>query len=102
MIIKVITFNVRGLNDPRKIDKLRQYFQNILGGADVILLQEHKLRGKKVTNLSQKLFSKSKCWALDAEIGYNVDGQEGVGKGGICTILHENLAPLVSCHGTIF
>lgn len=101
MMIKVITFNVRGLNDPRKVDRLRNYFQGNLGGADVILLQEHKLRDTKAANLGRSLFPKRKCWVLEAEPGYNVDGHEGAGKGGICTILHEKLAPSVSGHGTI-
>ena len=100
MIIKTITFNVRGLNEPRKIDKLRQYFQAIKGGIDVILLQEHKLQGEKATNLGIKLSPNGKSWTL--EIGYNINGLEGAGKGGICTIIHRKLAPLVSFQGNIF
>ena len=101
MIIQAVTFNVRGLNDLRKLDRLRNYFQNINGGVDIILIQEHKLRGEKAANLGAKLFPKRKCWTLDADVGYNIDGQEGAGKGGICTILKENLAPHVSSHGII-
>ena len=73
MIIKAITFNVTGLNDSRKIDQLRNYLYNLQGGAKVILIQEHKLRRKKATNLGRKSFPKRTCWALDAELEYNVD-----------------------------
>ena len=101
MLIKAITYNVRGLNDARKIQRLRHYFQTSSGWADIILLQEHKLRGEKADRLGRDLFPKWKYWMLEAEAGYNVDGQEGAGKGGICSILHENLVPMVSGHGTI-
>ena len=66
MIIKSISFNVRGLNKPRKIDMLRYYFQGLQGGIDVILIQEHKVRGDKATNLGRKLFPKGKSWTLEA------------------------------------
>lgn len=101
MMIKIVTFNVRGLNEPRKIDRLRQYFQNIQGGIDVILLQEHKLRGEKAANLGKHIFPNGKCWTQEADIGYNVNGLEGAGKGGISTILKGNLALRVSSQGTI-
>ena len=65
------------------------------------MLQEHKLQGEKAASLGQKLFLKRTSWTLDAKIGYNVDRQEWAGKGRICTILHESLAPRVSSHGTI-
>ena len=101
MMIKIITFNVRGLNDPKKVDRLRNFFQNSQRGVDVIFLQEHKLRDTKAANLGRTLFPRRKCWVSEADPGYNVDGQEGAGKGGICTLLHEKLAPLVSSYGSI-
>ena len=101
MIIKTISFNDRGLNKSRKINRLHHYFQNFQGGMDVILLQEHKLRGKKATNLGRHLLPNSKSWTLEADPGYNVLGQEGAGKGRISTILHRKLASLVSDQGTI-
>lgn len=102
MILKIITFNVRGLNELRKIDRLRIYFQTIQGGTDVILIQEHKLRGEKATNLGKHLAPYGRCWTLEAEAGYNINGREGAGKGGISTIVHNKLAPSVSSHGSIF
>lgn len=102
MIIKTMTFNVRGLNEPRKIDRLRHYFQSTQGGFDVIMLQEHKLRGEKALNLGRQLVPNSSYWTLEAEAGYNTNGREGAGRGGICTILHSKLAPLVSSHGSLF
>lgn len=101
MIIKAITYNVRGLNDARKTDKLRHYLQNFPGGLDIILLQEHKLRGEKAAQLGRKLFPKHRCWTMEADLGYNIDGQAGAGRGGICTLLHGNLAARVSEHGSI-
>ena len=58
------------------------------------------MRGDKATNLGRQLFPKRKCRTLEADIGSNVDGQVGAGKGGVCTIFHENLAPLVSDSGS--
>ena len=101
MIVKAISLNVRGLNDPRKTDRLRHYFQELQGGIDVILIQEHKLRGDKATNLGKLLFPKGKSWTLQADAGYNILGLEGGGKGGICTIINQKLAPFVSSHGSI-
>ena len=101
MIIKTITFNVRGLNEPRKIERLKQYFQNLHEGIDVILLQEHKLRGEKAASLGKQLFPNSKCWIQDANIGYNINGSAGARNGGICTILYGKLASLVSSQRSI-
>ena len=101
MIIKAITFNVRGLNEPRKIERLRQYFQNMQGGADIIMLQEHKLRGEKAGTLGKLLFPNGKCWIQKADQGYNINGSEGAGRGGICTFLNNKLTPLVTDQGNI-
>lgn len=60
MIIETVSFNVRGLNEPRKIDRLRNYLQNLQGGLDVILLKEHKLQGEKATNLGRQLLPNGK------------------------------------------
>ena len=59
------------------------------------------MRGEKASNLGRQLLPSGKCWTLDAEAGYNITGQDGAGKGGICTILHRKLAPLVSSQGSI-
>lgn len=101
MIIKSVTFNVRGLNEPRKIDRLKHYFRTLQGGADIILLQEHKLRGEKAATLGKKLFPNGQCWIQEADPRYNINGLEGVGRGGICTYIHSRLAPYVISQGTI-
>lgn len=101
MIIKSVTFNVRGLNEPRKIERLRNYFKNMQGGADIIMLQEHKLRAEKAGTLGKQLFSNGKCWTQEADQGYNINGSVGAGRGGICTFFHGKLAPLVTTQGTI-
>lgn len=48
MIIRSLTLNVRGLNDPRKLGRLRNFLQNVEGGLNVVMLQEHKLRGDRI------------------------------------------------------
>jgi exonuclease III len=95
MIIKASSFNVRGLNEPCKINRWRNYIQTIEGGIDVIMIQEHKLRGSRLNNMGRKLWPSYKCWALEAEHGYTSDGTEGARKGGTSTLLHRKLASLV-------
>jgi hypothetical protein len=52
--------------------------------------------------LDKELWPRSKGWILEIDHNYNTNGLEGAGRGGICTLPHENLALLVADHGTIF
>jgi exonuclease III len=52
MILKIISFNVRGLNDTASIPTLRNYVESI-PSLDVLCLQETKLHGNTTTSLGQ-------------------------------------------------
>jgi exonuclease III len=54
MNLKLLTFNVRGLNDLLSVPKLKHYF-NFLPSKDILLLQEHKLRLHAAQDLGLKL-----------------------------------------------
>ena len=41
----IITHNIRGLHDPENIDKERGFLNDLSPRADIVMNQEHKLRG---------------------------------------------------------
>lgn len=57
MKIKLITQNIRGLNDPLAIDNLRNYIQK--NPIDMLFLQEHKLRGTNAANLGRQIWKRA-------------------------------------------
>lgn len=81
MNLRILDYNGRGLNDAHKVDLLRNYIQELDESADLILLQERKSHRNKAQKLC-KLWPTRWSWTIEAEIGYNVDGTEGAGKGG--------------------
>jgi exonuclease III len=54
MQLKLLSFNVRGLNDPQSILKLKHYLDSS-PPANIIFLQEHKLRLQAAQELGPKL-----------------------------------------------
>jgi exonuclease III len=87
MILKIISFNVRGLNDTASIPTLRNYVESI-PSLDVLCLHETKLLGQTAASLGQRLWQSAQCWSIEASAGYAkaIDGT-GVGKGGIAMLL---------------
>ena len=55
MRVNMLTFNVRGLNNPQKVDRLKTYLYFIIPRPDLIFLQEHRLREQKAEQLGKML-----------------------------------------------
>ena len=51
----ILTHNIRGLNDPESIAKERGFLSTLTPKADVVMIQEHKLRGRALENLGSRL-----------------------------------------------
>jgi hypothetical protein len=79
----------RRFNDPAVIDSLKLYYiQDARPKFDVIMLQEHKLRGEALARLGTSLWRHAKFWGVEASPGYGNDpNQEGAWCGGIATFL---------------
>lgn len=41
----LITHNIRGLNDPESIREERCFINSVTPKVDIVMIQEHKLRG---------------------------------------------------------
>ena len=88
MLLNLITFNIRGLNDPQKIQKLRSYIISAQSKIDVLLIQEHKLTGEKASSLDRSLDPHAVYIHVEAEPGYNLTrNDQGVGCGGTTILL---------------
>ena len=61
MKLKIITHNLRGLNDPDSITKERCFLTSLAPRVDVIMIQEHKLRGKAMEELGSRLMPGYAC-----------------------------------------
>ena len=69
MIWNIITHNIRGLNDPESIAKERGFFNSLRPRVDIVLIQEHKLRGKALENSGSRLMPGCSSWILEAAPG---------------------------------
>lgn len=99
MKIKILTHNVRGLNDPLAVANLRTYIQR--NPVDVLFIQEHKLRGNSIANLGRQVWKRAKTFFTEAEPGYNTDGSNS-GKGGIATFISPRWANHITQTGSLF
>jgi exonuclease III len=101
MNLKIMTFNVRGLNHPTSTPTLHNYFATI-SNLDILCIQETKLRGTNAASLGQKLWPQVQCRSIEASQGYAnaIDGS-GAGKGGIATLLTPRWALLVTQSGIV-
>lgn len=50
-----ISLNIWGLNDPESILKEHDFLNSLTPRADIIMIQEHKLRGRALKNLGLDL-----------------------------------------------
>jgi exonuclease III len=87
-MLKLLSYNVRGLNNSGTIPLLKNYIQSV-ASLDVVFIQEHKLRLQPVRELGKALWNQAVEWCLDASAGYGHGAHMlGAGKGGILTLLH--------------
>jgi endonuclease/exonuclease/phosphatase family metal-dependent hydrolase len=71
MKLSILSYNVQGLNDGDIILALRQYIQGLRPRPDIILLQEHKLRGLSPQQVGSRLWQQVHTWCVEALVGYN-------------------------------
>lgn len=65
----IITHNIRGLNDLESIAKERRFLNSLTPKVDVVMIQEHKLRGRTLENLGPRLMSGCGNWILEGAPG---------------------------------
>jgi hypothetical protein len=67
-----------GLNDPESIAKERGFLNSLTPRVDIVMIQEHKLRGRALENLGSRLMPGCTSWILEAAPKERCDG------GGAC------------------
>ena len=83
----IITHNIHGLNDPESITKERCFIKSLTPKVDIVMIQEHKLRGKILENLGSRIMLGCASWVLEAAPGErswfnsNTASKGGVGIG---------------------
>lgn len=99
----IITHNIQGLNDPDNITKERCFLNFLTPRIDVVMIQEHKLRGRALENLGSRLMPGYASWILEAAPGerswLNPNAAE---KGGVGIILAHKYAKLVTEHEALY
>ena len=93
-----MTYNVKGLNNPKKMAKLRSYFDFVQSKLDVCFIQEHKLRERNLDSLARNLFRNALCFHIEAEEGL----QHTAGKGGLAILLASKWMSSIKSIGSIF
>lgn len=102
MKLNIMTHNIRALNDPTNILKYNRFLRSISPRVDVLLLQEHKLKGSRVEHLDKRLMPWSIGWILEVEPCYKSWlNPNGAGKGGVGIFLDTKYARLVTSSGAI-
>ena len=95
MKITTMTQNVQGLNDPNKVDIIRNYYRTYLPSLDFLCFQEHKLRGNNITAIQNKIWPRAGFYYQEALIGNQVQA----GCGGVCTWVAPRLLHMVTATG---
>jgi exonuclease III len=100
MKITILSQNLQGLNNPSKVDIVRNYFRPLLASIDVLCFQEHKLRGARLTALKDRIWPRAGFFARETTIGYrHLAGEEGAGRGGVCMWIAPQITHLVAGSG---
>lgn len=99
----IISHNIRGLNDPENILKERQFLSSIAQRIDIVMIQDHKLRGGKLEHLGSLLMPGYASWILEAAPGERSWlNPNATGKGGVGIMLAQKYARLVTDHGALY
>jgi exonuclease III len=102
MKIHLISQNKQGLNAPTAPQRIRNYFSSYMRHIDLICLQEHKLRGARLTDLGTKVWRQAHFFGCKASIGYrHEEGEAGAGRGGVCLFVNPSIKHLVHSQGVI-
>lgn len=102
MKLHILTHNLRGLNDPLSVLKHNIFLWSITPRVDVLVFQEHKLKGAKLEKLDQRLMSWSTRWILEAKLGCKSWlNPNGGGKGRVGILLASKFTCLVIALGAL-
>lgn len=83
---------MQGLNAPQALHILRNFYKEQLHNLDILCIQEHKLRGQKLTDLGSQIWHDAIIFAFDASVAYNhFGGDEGARSGSIYTLLSPKI-----------
>jgi exonuclease III len=103
MLLNLTTFNIRGQNDPQKVWKLRGYIKSVQPKIDMLLIQEHKLTGEKVSSLDKSLDPQAVYIHAEAEPRYNhTRNDQGAGCGGRAILLASKWSNTIAESGSCF
>ena len=99
----IITHNIRGLNDPESITKERGFLTTLSPRADIVMIQEHKLRGRALENVGNRLIPGYTSWILEAAPGERSWlNPSAAGKGGVGILITNKFAKLVTANGSLY
>ena len=99
----IITHNIRGLNDPESIAKESGFLSMLTPKADVVMIQEHKLRRRALENLGSRLMPGCTSWILEAALGERSWlNPNAAGKGAVGILLANKYAKLVMDTGALY
>jgi len=70
MKLTILFQNVQGVNDPQKLQIVKNYFRQSLHRTDIICFQEHHLRGDKVTQLGRTIWPEARFMGRKAALGF--------------------------------
>ena len=98
----IISHNIRGLNDPDNIAREMSYINSLTPRIDILMIQEHKLRGRALENLEVRLMPGCVSWILEAAPGERSWlNPNAAGKGGVGILIASKYAKLVTSHGAL-
>ena len=99
----IITHNIRGFNDLESIAKERRFLNTLAPKADIVMIQEHKLRGRALDNLGPRLMPGYTSWILEAAPGeQSWINPSAAGKGGVGILITNKLAKLVTANESLY
>lgn len=100
MKLHLMSYNVRGLNEVGRIDRLKYFISQVSPRLDCLMIQEHRLRHDAARNVGRTLWRGAKTWCLEATHGYTIAGL-GAGKGGVVTLLAPKWVSMITQQGSI-
>lgn len=102
MKIHLLSLNVRGLNEDAAVDTVQAYIRDMRPTLDIVAIQEHKVRGLSLTQVTTRLWRQAKAFGLEASVGYGHNPLgAGAGCGGLITMLHPRWTRMVSANGAL-
>ena len=99
----IIAHNLRGLNDLESITREKYFLIALTPKVDVIMIQEHKLRGKAIESLGNSLMHGYTSWISEAAPEEKSwINSNAAGKGGVGILLSSKYSRLVIEHEALY